>query len=140
MPHPTILYAEDDPLVLRLIEETLALEGWRVRTCRDGRAALALLAAAEPYDLLLCDNELPGVDGLELVRYARTLQHGRHLPILMLSASPCRAAALTAGSDEFLSKPAGMQLLVATVNHLLSAAAQTENKEDYRNERLSSHA
>src|SRR5215210_8578552 len=101
----TILYVEDHKLVADAVKDALEAEGWRVVACVDGAAALSKIASGARYDLLITDNHLPHVDGLELVRYARTLKHRSELPIIMFSAVDCRAKAQESGVDVFLRKP-----------------------------------
>ena len=115
----TILYAEDHKTVAGAIKATLEAEGWRTVACVDGAAALNRLASAARYDLMITDNHLPHVNGLELVRYARRLKHRERMPIVMLSAADCAAEAYGAGVDAFLKKPEGMGRLVETVRGLL---------------------
>jgi two-component system chemotaxis response regulator CheY len=116
-----ILYVEDNELVLHGVKDTLELEdGWRVDACTDGAAALAKLESSAHYDLLLFDNELPGVDGLTLIRRARELPHRRHTPIAMLSASRIEAEARRAGADEFLRKPDDIMNITEHVRRLLN--------------------
>jgi two-component system chemotaxis response regulator CheY len=117
----TILYAEDHKLVADAVKETLEAEGWSVDLCRDGNSALNRLAGGFAYDLLLLDNELPGVGGIELARYARRLPSYQRTPIIMLSATDCCAEARGAGADLFLRKPEGVSRLVEAVWRLLNA-------------------
>jgi CheY-like chemotaxis protein len=119
----TILFAEDHPTVADAIKDTLEAEGWRVEACASGSAALNKLASGARFDLLLTDNQLPDVDGLELVRYARRLQHLAGMPVVMLSAVDCEKEAYRAGVDVFLRKPEGMNELVGTVARLLHRGA-----------------
>ena len=121
MPHHTILYAEDDATLRRTVRETLELEGWSVVTCAHGAAALALIEGGAHFDLLLLDNTMPGVSGLELTRRARTLAHRRHTPIVIFSATECGREARRAGADWFLGKPYGVLRIVETVAPLLAA-------------------
>jgi CheY-like chemotaxis protein len=114
----TILYVEDHKLVADVVKDTLEDEGWRVVSCVDGAAALTRLASNARYDLLITDNHLPHVNGLELVQYARTLRP--QLPILMFSAVDCEEAAYRAGVSVFLKKPDGVKDLIPTVNRLLN--------------------
>src|ERR671916_724976 len=102
MPHTTILLVEDSKFVADAVCETLEAEGWRVRTCADGFAAWLLIKSEAHYDLLLLDNELPNMSGLELTRRARDLAHRQRTPIIMLSASECGREARQAGANEFL--------------------------------------
>jgi len=85
MPH--ILLVEDNQVIAQAVEDTLEAEGWRVTRCGDGAVAMLKLAGKATYSLLLCDNQLPSLSGIELVRYARTLPHCREMPIIMFSAS-----------------------------------------------------
>jgi len=82
-----ILHVEDDALVANVVGETLRDEGWRVSTYTDGVAALAEIESDAHYDLMILDNHLPGVGGLELLSRARQLAHRQQVPIIMLSAA-----------------------------------------------------
>jgi two-component system, chemotaxis family, chemotaxis protein CheY len=115
----TILYAEDHRVVAHIVKETLEAQGWRVVLCYDGAIAVARLASAAKYDLLLFDNHLPSVNGLELVRYAREFPHRTQTPI-MLSADYCEREARLAGVNEFLMKPRDIGKIVGTVARLLA--------------------
>ena len=97
-----ILYAEDFPTVKLIVKETLELEGWRVEDCDDGFTALSRIESGEPYDLILLDDDLPGLSGIELAARARALRHLSRTPIIMLSATERRRDARAAGVDIFL--------------------------------------
>jgi DNA-binding response OmpR family regulator len=122
MAHATILYVEDNRLVLHMVKETLDLEGWRVETCEDGLTALGRIESATPFDLILLDNDLPGVSGVELAQQARGMWHRRRTPILMLSASDCRREAGRAGVNCFLKKPEDIYGVVAAIKRLMAAS------------------
>lgn len=115
----TILYAEDHAALRLAVKETLEREGWRVVACTDGATALAELESTESFDLLIFDNLLPGLSGLELARRARALAHRRSTPVVIVSASEARAEALAAGADVFLRKPQDVGLLAGTVRNLV---------------------
>ena len=115
----TILFVEDNDVVLRVVKETLELEGWRVEIYEDGAAAKHALEGEGQYDLIIADDGLPGASGLELIRHARTLPHRRRTPIIMFSSGANRAEALDAGADEFLRKPEGIYAVGETVALLL---------------------
>ena len=121
MPHATILYAEDNLFLCQAVTELLEDEGWSVEACANGRAVMDRLACGGAYDLLLLDNDLPGVTGLELAQYARGLAPYSRTPIVMLSAGDYQYDALGAGADEFLQKPEGVMRLVEVVGRLLAA-------------------
>jgi DNA-binding NtrC family response regulator len=115
----SILHVEDNKLVSDAVRDTLKMEGWNVEVCADGEVAMRKLESDEPYDLLLFDNDLPGVSGLELVRQARKLMHRRQTPIIMLSAVNCAREALRVGANVFLRKPEDVLTLAATIARLL---------------------
>jgi two-component system chemotaxis response regulator CheY len=114
----TILHVEDSRVVAQAVRDTLEGEGWRVEMCADGYAALNRLASATRYHLLILDNGLPNVSGLELARYARKLPRYRKTPIIMFSASDLRDEARAAGVDLFLKKPDDTPKLVDAVRRL----------------------
>jgi DNA-binding response OmpR family regulator len=118
----TILYAEDYEPVRQSVKETLEFEGWRVETCADGYVALLLIKSERRYNLLILDNELPNVSGLELTRRARELSHREGTPIIMLSASECVRDALLAGVNTFLRKPQDIGKIVETIKRLLATS------------------
>ena len=114
-----ILVVDDDPPIRRMLERTLAAEGYAVRTVADGGAALAAVERSVP-DLIVLDVAMPGVDGLAVARRLRG--KGLGMPILMLTARdgvPARVAGLDAGADDYLVKPFAVQELSARVRALL---------------------
>ena len=115
----SILQAEDNEIVSGVIGEMFATEQWRVVLCPDGVSALDKLASRESFDLLLFDNELPGLSGLELVLRARSMPHRRRTPIIMLSGNDCEAEAWRAGVDDFLRKPKGVEQVLSAIARLL---------------------
>lgn len=122
MPPLNILYAEDDAWLVLNVSEMLEEEGWCVRICENGLAALEEIENSESYDLLLLDNHLPGVSGLELVRRTRRLAHRRHTPIIIISASEFGRKALRAGADLFLKKPVNLGALTEQILKLTRRA------------------
>jgi CheY-like chemotaxis protein len=114
----TILHVEDSKLIAQLVRDLLTSEGWRVEVCIDGNAALNRLAGGASYDLLLLDNGLPHVSGMELVRYARRLPRYQQTPIIMLSAGAHEEEAKRAGVDLFLRKPDEIEGLVDAIRRL----------------------
>jgi putative two-component system response regulator len=71
------------------------------------------------YDLLLVDNDIPGLSGVELVQRARKITQYRRTPIVMLSGSACEAGAWRAGVNAFLKKPEQIGELPSTIARLL---------------------
>ncbi|PYS89294.1 MAG: hypothetical protein DMF64_18155 [Acidobacteria bacterium] len=117
-----VLYIEDNDLVAGAVKELLELEGWSVEIATNGVTAMKQLNGSARFDLLLLDNEMPGVRGVELVRAVRQLEHRRRTPIIMFSASDIKPEAEYAGVDAFLRKPEGLAALAETIERLLNAA------------------
>lgn len=114
-----VLHVEDNRLVAETVCDMLKLDGYHVESCADGAAALRLLSGNRQFDLLIIDNNLPGADGIEVVRRARGLRHRRRMPIIMLTASEAEAEAWRAGVDAFLRKPDDLAALADNVKRLL---------------------
>jgi CheY-like chemotaxis protein len=119
----TILFVEDNRVVADAIRDTLELEGWRVEACFDGVSALKKVEGGEHFDLILLDEDLPGLSGLELTGRARGLAHRETTPIIIFSATNRETAAREAGADAFLRKPQDILALVPTITRLLDIGA-----------------
>jgi CheY-like chemotaxis protein/tetratricopeptide (TPR) repeat protein len=115
----SILHVEDNKLIAKLVDDMCAPEDWRVELSVDGDSALRKLTGNDHYDLLVVDNDLPGLSGLELVQRARKMTHHRRTPIVMLSGSDCETEAWGAGVDAFLKKPEQIKELTSTIARLL---------------------
>ena len=121
-----ILHVEDNETVAVMVKETLEGQGWQIETCADGSAALGKILGEDTYDLLLVDYDLPGANGLEIIKCARELDHRCATPMVVLAASPVEAAAREAGADVFLRKPQGVTSLVETINRFLEERAKEQ--------------
>lgn len=114
-----ILVVEDERLLCDGIAEDLELEKYTVDRCYDGADAHERLFV-EPYDLVILDLNLPGMDGLELLRRIRSEQP--ELRVLILSARAQlsdKVAGLDLGADDYLTKPFDLEELEARVRTLL---------------------
>lgn len=118
-----ILHIEDDETIATLLKEMFEEKGWQVQTCDDGNAAIEHISGRVPYDFLLFDYQLPGIDGLELVRRARKLVHRSHTPVGVLSATPVEAEAREAGADLFLRKPQDIGSVAERISRFLRERA-----------------
>ncbi len=114
-----ILVVDDDARVARAVKRGLEAEGFAVDVAADGTDG-EWLAGENPYDALVLDVMLPGIDGYELCRRLRAA--GNWAPILMLTAkngAQDEAHALDTGADDFLTKPFSFMVLVARIRALL---------------------
>ena len=114
-----VLVVDDDRPVLRMLERTLAAEGYDVDAVGDGGAALARAEAAPP-DVIVLDVVMPGMDGLAVARRLRA--KGDPTPILFLTARDGvgdRVAGLDAGADDYLVKPFAVAELAARIRALV---------------------
>ena len=119
-----ILHIEDDETIAAVAKEMFEEQGWQVQTCDDGKAAIEHLSGAVHYDFLLFDYDLPGVNGLDLVRHARELAHRSSTPVGLLSATPVEKDAREAGANVFLRKPQDIGLLTESISGLLGKRRQ----------------
>ena len=113
-----ILVVEDEVKLADHLRRALELEGHDARVVHDGKVAF-LEAKEGTYDLLVLDVELPRMNGFDVLRQLR--EHGVRSRILMLTARgelPDRVTGLTAGADDYLTKPFAMRELVARVDAL----------------------
>ncbi|PYS92822.1 MAG: hypothetical protein DMF64_07485 [Acidobacteria bacterium] len=106
---------EDNWPLAAALRDLLESEGYRVTLLTDGLAALREIESQTHYDLFLLDNELPRLDGWQLIKHARTLPHRQHTPIILMSARDCTTLAQQVGADAFLPKPEGINRLVQTI-------------------------
>jgi CheY-like chemotaxis protein/tetratricopeptide (TPR) repeat protein len=115
----SILHIEDDKAVSGVVQDLLTAEGMHVEACLTGTTGLEVLRSKTPYDLIIVDNELPGLSGLELVLRLQAIRHRRQTPVIMLTGDDCQAEAWRAGVKAFLRKPEGIDELPSTVERLL---------------------
>ena len=114
-----ILVVEDEHRLATVLAQGLTEQGYAVDLAHDGEAGLGL-AELEPYDLLVLDVMLPGLDGYTLCRRLRA--RGRHMPVLLLTARDAvddRVTGLDSGADDYLTKPFAFRELLARIRALL---------------------
>src|SRR5215208_3263534 len=119
MSEGAVLLVDDDAPILRMLERTLAAEGYSVAAVGDGGAALARVERTLP-DAIVLDVAMPGMDGLAVTRRLRA--KGLAVPILLLTARDAideRVAGLDSGADDYLVKPFDVAELTARVRALL---------------------
>jgi two-component system KDP operon response regulator KdpE len=113
-----VLVVDDEPQILRALGINLRARGYDVDLAPSGEAALQLAARDHP-DVVVLDLGLPGVDGLEVIA---GLRGWSSVPIIVLSVrdrEPDKVAALDAGADDYVTKPFGMDELLARMRAAL---------------------
>lgn len=115
-----ILFVEDNELVARVVRDTLKAEGLPLEICKDGATALKKIESGERFELLILDQELGGMTGLELLRRVRRLARHRCSPVIMFTASECEEEAHNAEADAFLRKPEDISKLTETIRRLIA--------------------
>ncbi len=124
--HKRILVVDDEPQITRVLRTSLSSHGYDIRVANDGETALEIMKDWSP-DLVITDLAMPNMDGLELCRRLRTKTQ---IPILVLSVrgeERTKVKALDAGADDYVTKPFGIEELLARVRaNLRRAPAEDE--------------
>jgi two-component system OmpR family response regulator len=125
-----VLLAEDDQRLAALLEQSLSEAGWEVEVVHDGRSAYGrALPDGLPYDVLLLDWMLPGMDGVTVCKRLRDI--GVTTPVLMLTARGAvreRIHGLDAGADDYLPKPFDLDELLARLRALHRRSSYDEQE------------
>jgi two-component system OmpR family response regulator/two-component system alkaline phosphatase synthesis response regulator PhoP len=130
-PVRTALVVEDEPHIRELVALHLGLDGWTVTQAGDGHEALRL-ARATPFDLVILDLMLPGLDGMTVLGALRREGASRDVPVLVLTArreESDKVLGLDRGADDYLTKPFGVRELVARARALTRRARATAATE-----------
>jgi len=123
----TIFIVEDDPSIRYGLEEVLRTENFVVASCERGDEAIEKIGEILP-DLIILDVMLPGKNGYEICKALR--KRGCRLPILMLTAKGQeidKVIGLDAGADDYVTKPFGVQELIARVHAVLRRVERWKN-------------
>ena len=128
---PHILVIDDEPQILRAMRTILTEKQFRVTTASRGEEGLALAATGEP-DLVILDLGLPDIDGVEV---CKRLREWTQTPIIILSVRDSerdKVAALDMGADDYLTKPFGIEELLARVRVALRHATSRKDSQNAR--------
>src|SRR6266581_4502168 len=126
----TVLTADDDPQLLRLVMRNLQLEGYDVLVASDGKQALELIEAHSP-DLVLLDVMMPRMDGFTVCQRIREFSS---VPIIIVTArgqDQDKVRGLDLGADDYLTKPFSVDELLARVRAVLRRAQFTANEHTH---------
>lgn len=111
---PHILVVDDEPQITRVLRTSLSAQGYDIRVANSGEMALEIMKDWQP-SLIITDLSMPSIDGLELTR---TVRASSQVPIVVLSVrdkEQQKVEALDAGADDYVTKPFGMNELLARV-------------------------
>ena len=114
-----VLVVDDEPTLSELLAMALRYEGWEVRTAADGSSAVRTARDFRP-DAVVLDMMLPDIDGLEVLRRLRG--ESPEVPVLFLTAKDAvedRVTGLTAGGDDYVTKPFSLEEVVARLRGLM---------------------
>src|SRR5262245_39865605 len=124
---PRVLMVEDEEAIRDLVSFHLKLADFDYTTASDGNEALRI-AQQRPFDLIILDIVLPGIDGITVCQAIRREGPNRDVPILMLTAradESDRVVGLESGADDYLTKPFGVRELLARLKALLRRPKST---------------
>ncbi len=125
-----ILTVDDEPSLTELLSMALRYEGWEVSTAASGLAAVKAAREIRP-DAIVLDMMLPDFDGLEVMRRIRAEQPD--VPVIFLTARDAlddRIAGLTAGGDDYVTKPFSLEELVARLRGLLRRSGAATARDE----------
>ncbi|WP_445168558.1 response regulator transcription factor [Mycolicibacterium sp. Dal123E01] len=120
-----VLLVDDERALTNLVTMALRYEGWTVEVAHDGRDAFAKFDSVKP-DVVVLDIMLPDLDGLRILERIRTA--ASYTPVLFLTARDSvtdRVTGLTAGADDYMTKPFSLEELVARMRGLLRRVGET---------------
>ena len=120
-----VLVVDDEPTLTELLSMALRYEGWEVRSAGDGLSAVRTAREFRP-DAVVLDMMLPDIDGLEVLRRLRG--ETPDVPVLFLTAKDSvedRIAGLTAGGDDYVTKPFSLEEVVARLRGLMRRAGRS---------------
>ncbi len=112
--HPHILVVDDEPQITRVLRTSLSAQGYDIRVANSGEMALEIMKDWQPH-LIITDLSMPSIDGIQLTRHVRAVSQ---VPIVVLSVrdkEQQKVEALDAGADDYVTKPFGMNELLARV-------------------------
>jgi len=119
----TVAIIEDEPFIVEALEFLLQREGFAVKIHNSGEDAVQFIATTKP-DMVILDNMLPVINGMQILEIVRADPDLSALPILMLTAKGQRKdrfAAEAAGASQFMTKPFANSELIAAVHHLVGS-------------------
>ena len=136
-----ILIIDDDLQVCQVVGEFLRRQGHEIATAANGRLGLTAAAAGRP-DLILCDLEMPGLNGQEVVSALRQDERLGETPVIFLSGCTERGQvrrSMNLGGDDFITKPAALPEILEAVNARLDRKQKQRQQLDQQLERAAEY-
>ena len=124
-----VLVIDDEPAIRRFLRTSLTAQGYSLLEAEDGETGLAMLQR-NAVDVLVLDLGLPGIDGLEVLKRMR--EGGSSVPVIVLSSRDDergKVAALDIGADDYVTKPFGMDELLARIRAAVRHKLQREGEK-----------
>lgn len=128
----TVLVADDDSDLLKLLSAMLGQEGFRVLTANNGESAVNKIRMEKPH-LVVLDVRMPRMSGLEVCKVLKLDEQTRHIPIIMLTGKSeeiDRVLGLELGADDYITKPFSVRELILRINMILKRAYGNNSKFD----------
>lgn len=125
-----VLVVDDEASLTDLLQMALRYEGWEIKTAADGSSAIATARDFRP-DAVVLDIMLPDIDGLQVLQRMRA--DGNDVPVLFLTAKDSlddRIAGLTAGGDDYVTKPFSLEEVVARLRGLIRRSTLTADANE----------
>lgn len=129
----TILLADDEARIRRLVIDFLKRDGHTILEAADGNEALTLLSTHPEIELAILDVMMPGADGFSVLQSIRAGERTRRLPVMMLTARAeefDQLHGLQGGADDYVTKPFSPLVLCARVKNLLLRSGAPQESED----------
>lgn len=118
-----VLFVEDDPMNRRVVKDMLDVAGVEMLEAPEAETGLAMIGE-QPFDIVLMDLRMPGMDGLTAIRLIRERTDEKAaLPVIVVTADTAmdiRERCLAAGADDVLLKPVAMELLFESIGRTLA--------------------
>jgi len=120
-----VLIADDDPVIRCLVSAAVMSEGYVAVALADGRAAFRMLQSDANFTAALFDMQMPGLNGIDLIRHMRTERRLQRIPVMLITAEndlKAMSDSFAAGAVAFLSKPLAVDKLQNALRMLLRSA------------------
>ena len=124
----SLLLVDDEPAVLKVTQKLLERRGYRVTACQTAQEALDWLDR-EAFDVVLSDVQMPGMDGIGLLRAVR--EREAELPVILVTGNPSpeiESTALEHGAFQYLTKPVSHDLLDEVVSHAADSSRRSRRR------------